>query len=83
MLVIVAAVEMLIRICCYSLDVCILTAGGLINCSGVCMTGGALFLTTVGNHESIWQGSTSLYQGRDSGGECGLSAELVSSISPD
>jgi hypothetical protein len=39
--------------------------------------GGALFLSTVGNHESVWLGGQSLYQGRDSGGECGLSADLV------
>jgi hypothetical protein len=36
-----------------------------------------LFLSTVGNHESVWQGTDSLYQGRDSGGECGLAVDLV------
>lgn len=40
--------------------------------------GGALFLSTVGNHESVWYGSDSLYQGYDSGGECGLAVDLVS-----
>lgn len=33
---------------------------------------GALYLTTVGNHESDWPGTASYYTGTDSGGECGV-----------
>jgi hypothetical protein len=36
------------------------------------MASGALYLTTVGNHESDWPGSPSYYTGTDSGGECGV-----------
>jgi acid phosphatase type 7 len=33
---------------------------------------GAVYLTTVGNHESDWYNSASLYSNADSGGECGV-----------
>lgn len=38
------------------------------------MSSGAVYLTTVGNHESDFPGSPSYYQGTDSGGECGVAA---------
>eukprot|EP01035_Chromulina_nebulosa_P022753 gene22753-29460_t len=38
---------------------------------------GALYLTTVGNHESDWPGSASYYTGIDSGGECGVPATTL------
>jgi len=41
------------------------------------IAGGALYLTTVGNHESDWPGSPSYYTGTDSGGECGVAATLL------
>jgi len=41
------------------------------------IAGSVMYLTTVGNHESDWLGSPSSYQGFDSGGECGLSVELL------
>lgn len=33
---------------------------------------GALYLTTVGNHESDWPDSGTYFTGKDSGGECGI-----------
>eukprot|EP01031_Cornospumella_fuschlensis_P010169 gene10169-12470_t len=36
------------------------------------VSAGALYLTTVGNHESDWYNSASLYNNSDSGGECGI-----------
>lgn len=36
------------------------------------VTSGVLYLTTVGNHESDWYNSPSLYNNSDSGGECGV-----------
>ena len=39
--------------------------------------GSTIFLSTVGNHESDWKSSSSIYSGFDSGGECGLSVDLV------
>lgn len=41
------------------------------------IAGGALYLTTVGNHESDWPDSPSYYTGTDSGGECGVAATLL------
>lgn len=40
---------------------------------------GALYLSTVGNHESDWPSSPSYYTGTDSGGECGV---LTTSMLP-
>lgn len=36
------------------------------------MASGTLYLTTVGNHESDWYNSASLFNNSDSGGECGV-----------
>jgi hypothetical protein len=36
------------------------------------MASGAVYLSTVGNHESDWPGTASFYNGTDSGGECGV-----------
>lgn len=36
------------------------------------VTGSALYLTTVGNHESDWYSSASAFNNSDSGGECGV-----------
>lgn len=36
------------------------------------MSSGTLYLTTVGNHESDWYNSSSLFNNSDSGGECGV-----------
>jgi hypothetical protein len=36
------------------------------------VTAGVPYLTTVGNHESDWLNSASLYSNTDSGGECGV-----------
>ena len=41
------------------------------------LASGALYLTTVGNHETDWPGSPSYYQGEDSGGECGVSTTTL------
>lgn len=42
------------------------------------VAGSVLYLTTVGNHESDWYDSASLYSNSDSGGECGvLTTELI------
>jgi len=38
------------------------------------MTSHCVYLTTVGNHESDWTDSASLYNNTDSGGECGVPA---------
>jgi len=38
------------------------------------MASGTLYLTTVGNHESDWPGTSTYYTGTDSGGECGVAA---------
>ena len=38
------------------------------------MAGGALYLTTVGNHESDYYNSSTQFQNNDSGGECGVMA---------
>lgn len=44
---------------------------------------GALYLSTVGNHESDWYDSASLYSNADSGGECGvLTTKLMTMPSP-
>lgn len=42
------------------------------------MAGSALYMTTVGNHESDWYDSASYFSNGDSGGECGIStSELI------
>lgn len=44
---------------------------------------GALYLSTVGNHESDWYNSSSLYSNADSGGECGvLTTRLMTMPAP-
>ncbi len=47
------------------------------------VAGSAVYLTTVGNHESDWPGTASYYTGKDSGGECGIMAtELLLQPAP-
>ena len=47
------------------------------------MAGGALYLTTVGNHESDYYNSSTQFQNNDSGGECGIMAtKLIPEPSP-
>jgi len=41
------------------------------------MAGSALYLTTVGNHESDWTDSASYFSNTDSGGECGVPATTL------
>ena len=42
-----------------------------------------LYLTTVGNHESDWPGTSTIYNQMDSGGECGvLATKLIPMPSP-
>jgi hypothetical protein len=41
------------------------------------IAGSALYLTTVGNHESDWPGSASYFAVEDSGGECGVTATTL------
>jgi hypothetical protein len=47
------------------------------------MAAGVLYFTTVGNHESDWPNSPSYWTGKDSGGECGVTAlKMLPQLAP-
>jgi len=47
------------------------------------MSASVLYFTTVGNHESDWPNSPSYFTGKDSGGECGVTAlKMLPQLAP-